>query len=50
MVFDSGMTVVVSSQRSLVGLRWEEHRKWSSVEVNGLLTYQDKGPATCVPL
>lgn len=33
---------------SLLGLWWEEHRKWSSVEVNGLLTRQDRRPAMCV--
>lgn len=44
MVFDSGMMVVVSSQCPLMGLQWEEHRKGSSEEVNGLLTQQDKGP------
>ncbi len=33
---------------SLLGLRWEDHRKWSSVEVNGLLTHQDRRPAMCV--
>lgn len=32
---------------SLLGLV-EEHRKWSSVEVNGLLTRQDRRPAMCV--
>ncbi|MED6237339.1 hypothetical protein ATANTOWER_023139 [Ataeniobius toweri] len=46
------MKVVMSSECSLVGLQWEEHRKQSSVEVNVLLTHQDKGLAMCllVPL
>lgn len=32
----------------LLGIWWEEDRKWSSVEVNGLLTRQDRRPAMCV--
>lgn len=32
----------------LLGIWWEEDRKWSSVEVNGLLTRQDRRPAVCV--
>lgn len=32
----------------LLGIWWEEDRKWSPVEVNGLLTRQDRRPAMCV--
>lgn len=38
-----GMKVVVRLERSLLG-----HRKWSSVEVNGLLTHRGRRRATCV--